>query len=52
MKRYEIEHIGIIVTEPVEMANWYQDTLGFNIKLSGQDKEKAVAFLTDSCVCC
>lgn len=48
MKKYEIEHIGIIVTEPVKMANWYRDVLGFNIKFSAQDHEKAVAFLTDS----
>jgi catechol 2,3-dioxygenase-like lactoylglutathione lyase family enzyme len=48
MKKYEIEHIGITVTEPVEMANWYQDVLGFKIVFSGQDKEKGVAFLTDS----
>jgi catechol 2,3-dioxygenase-like lactoylglutathione lyase family enzyme len=48
MKKYEIEHVGITVAEPVEMANWYQDVLGFRIKFSGQDKEKGVAFLTDS----
>lgn len=48
MKKYEIEHIGISVTEPVKMANWYRDVLGFNIKFSAQDNEKAVAFLTDS----
>jgi hypothetical protein len=48
MKKFEIEHIGICVEKPIEMANWYQETLGFNIKFSAQDKEKAVAFLTDS----
>ncbi|MBN2012183.1 VOC family protein [candidate division KSB1 bacterium] len=48
MKRFEIEHIGITVTEPVEMAHWYQDIVGFNIKFSGQDEEKGVVFLTDS----
>ncbi len=30
------------------MANWYQETLGFNIKFSAHGEEKAVAFLTDS----
>ncbi len=48
MRKYEIEHIGISVENPIEMANWYQETLGFNIKFSAQDEEKAVAFLTDS----
>lgn len=47
MKKYEIEHIGICVEKPIEMAKWYQETLGFNIKFSAQDEEKGVAFLTD-----
>ena len=46
-KKFEIEHIGIAVKEPVKMANWYQEALGFNIKFSAEDDEKAVAFLTD-----
>lgn len=48
MKKFDIEHIGITVTEPVEMANWYQEVLGFRIVFSGQDEEKGAAFLTDS----
>lgn len=48
MKKNEIEHIGIAVEKPIEMANWYHETLGFNIKFSAQDEEKGVAFLTDS----
>jgi catechol-2,3-dioxygenase len=47
MKKFEIEHIGISVDKPIDMANWYQDTLGFNIKFSAEDEEKGVAFLTD-----
>lgn len=47
MKKFEIEHIGISVEKPMEMADWYQDTLGFNIKFSAEDEEKGVAFLTD-----
>ena len=47
MKKYRIEHIGICVEEPIEMAEWYHETLGFNIKFSAQDEEKGVAFLTD-----
>ena len=47
MTKYEIEHIGIAVEKPIEMANWYHETLGFNIKFSAEDEEKGVAFLTD-----
>ena len=47
MKKYEIEHIGICVEKPLEMAKWYQETLGFNIKFSAQDDENGVAFITD-----
>lgn len=47
MKKYAIEHIGIAVEKPIEMANWYRETLGFNIKFSAEDEEKGVAFLTD-----
>ena len=47
MKNYEIEHIGIAVEKPIEMANWYRETLGFNIKFSAEDEEKGVAFLMD-----
>jgi glyoxylase I family protein len=47
MKKFEIEHIGISVAKPIEMANWYQEVLGFDIKFSAEDDEKAVAFLTD-----
>jgi catechol-2,3-dioxygenase len=47
MKKYEIEHIGISVEKPIEMANWYHEVLGFNIKFSAEDEEKGVAFLTD-----
>lgn len=47
MKKFEIEHIGICVEKPVEMAYWYQEKLGFNIKFFAQDEEKGVAFITD-----
>jgi hypothetical protein len=47
MKKFEIEHIGICVEEPIEMAKWYLETLGFNIKFSAQDDEKGVAFISD-----
>ena len=48
MKNYEIEHIGISVREPIKMANWYKEILGFNIRFSALDEEKGVVFLTDS----
>jgi catechol-2,3-dioxygenase len=44
---YIIEHIGISVSQPIEMASWYQRVLGFEIIFSGQDSEKAVAFICD-----
>jgi len=47
MKKFEIGHIGIAVRNPIEMANWYRETLGFNVKFSAEDEEKGVAFLTD-----
>jgi catechol 2,3-dioxygenase-like lactoylglutathione lyase family enzyme len=48
MKEFDIEHIGVCVSDPLAMAAWYRETLGFKIKLSGGDGEKAVAFVTDS----
>jgi hypothetical protein len=30
------------------MAHWYKEVLGFAIRLSGGDSEKAVAFITDA----
>ena len=47
MKKYDLEHIGIAVEKPIEMAKWYRDTLGFDIKFSAEYEEKGVAFLTD-----
>ena len=47
MKTFEIEHIGFAVTDPVAMANWYQDILGLRILFSGDDGEKAVGFIKD-----
>ena len=46
--KYSIEHIGICVSHPIEMAKWYKEVLGFEIKFSGEDSEKAVAFITDA----
>jgi catechol-2,3-dioxygenase len=46
--RYSIEHIGISVDKPIEMAQWYKDVLGFEIKFAGEDSDKAVAFVSDA----
>jgi catechol 2,3-dioxygenase-like lactoylglutathione lyase family enzyme len=48
MKIYRIEHIGIAVSDPIKMANWYREILGFEIKFAAEDSEKAVAFVTDA----
>ena len=45
---YSIEHIGISVPQPIEMASWYKQALGFEILFSGQNAEKSVAFICDS----
>jgi catechol-2,3-dioxygenase len=49
MKKFNIEHIGLLVKEPVKMAEWYKNVLGFHIKLSSKtdEFEKSVAFITD-----
>jgi hypothetical protein len=48
---FDIEHIGICVEKPIEMANCYRDILGFNIKFCAEDEEKGVAFITDGISC-
>ena len=48
MPVFNIEHIGLTVTDPVAMAEWYRDVLGFTIAFSGADDEKAVAFIIDA----
>jgi catechol 2,3-dioxygenase-like lactoylglutathione lyase family enzyme len=48
MKKFNIEHVGLMVSQPVAMANWYQEVLGFNIQIAGEDGEKGAAFITDA----
>src|SRR5512136_1191805 len=48
MRNYSMEHIGIAVEDPIAMGEWYRDVLGFKIKFSGRDDEKAVSFITDN----
>ena len=49
MKEFNIEHIGLSVKEPVKMAEWYKNVLGFNIKRSSEtdEFEKSVTFIAD-----
>jgi len=48
MRNYSIEHIGITVEDTIAMGEWYRDdVLGFRIKFSGKDDEKAVSFIAD-----
>lgn len=45
---FRIEHIGLSVSDPIAMAEWYARVLGFHIVFSGADQEKAVAFVGDA----
>ena len=45
---YTVEHIGISVSHPIEMAEWYKNILGFNVKFSAGNSQQAVAFLSDA----
>jgi len=44
----KIEHFGLIVPQPLSMARWYEEHLGFQIKRSGGDDTEGVAFVADS----
>ncbi|MFH2138032.1 MAG: VOC family protein [Candidatus Omnitrophota bacterium] len=48
MNQYSIEHIGIAVDDPLAMAQWYEENLGYIIKFSEGNKEKGVAFISDA----
>lgn len=48
MKQFRVEHYGVAVANPIEMAEWYKKVLGFEIALSGGDNEKSVAFIRPS----
>lgn len=45
MKKYKIGHIGIAVSDPIKMANWFRKFLSFKIKFAAEGSEKAVAFV-------
>jgi len=48
MKKFCIEHIGIMVNHPVEMGAWYRDVLGFDIQFSADNGADGVAFVRDN----
>jgi catechol 2,3-dioxygenase-like lactoylglutathione lyase family enzyme len=43
-----IEHIGICVTAPISMGEWYRDNLGFEIIQSTGNDVDGVSFVVDS----
>lgn len=43
----QIEHIGVSVERPREMAEWYARNLGCRVLLTEEDARHEVAFLTD-----
>jgi glyoxylase I family protein len=43
-----IEHIGIVVADALEMAAWYKRVLGFDILTSSQGGGCAGAFISDT----
>jgi glyoxylase I family protein len=43
----KIEHIGLSVSKPITMANWYVEHLGFTIRRKDGDDQKGLAFISD-----
>lgn len=46
--KFSIEHIGISMEDPVRMANWYRDVLGFDIRFAEEKSDSAGAFISDT----
>ena len=44
----KIEHIGICVSNPIQMGNWYRENLGFRILRAEGSDTGGVVFLIDS----
>jgi catechol 2,3-dioxygenase-like lactoylglutathione lyase family enzyme len=47
ISKLNIEHIGICVTAPISMGEWYRDQLGFRIIRSAGNDADGVTFLVD-----
>jgi len=45
---FSVEHVGILVPEPLATAAWYQRVLGFEVLCSAEDAKNAVAFVCDA----
>ena len=43
-----IEHIGLCVENPYDMADWYVKNLGFHILKKGGNNDDGVVFIEDS----
>lgn len=43
----EVEHIGFRVSEPISMAKWYAENLGFQVKRQNGDDSTGGAFILD-----
>src|SRR5512139_2910595 len=46
-KQMKLEHIGLCVDEPLSMAEWWVNNLGFRYKLKLGTDNDGVAFITD-----
>jgi catechol 2,3-dioxygenase-like lactoylglutathione lyase family enzyme len=44
----KIEHIGLIVAQPMAMAAWYVEHLGLRVRLQTGDNSRGAVFLEDS----
>jgi len=44
----EVEHIGFRVSEPISMAKWYAENLGFQVKRQNGDDSSGGAFVLDN----
>lgn len=40
-----LEHVGLCVADPMAMAVWYRDVLGFELRFSAAAADRAVAFV-------
>ncbi len=47
MRNYQLEHVGIAVSDPKAAAQWYQRVLGFEILHLAVENESSNAFLRD-----
>ena len=51
MRRFQLEHLGIAVSDPKAAADWYRRVLGFEILHQSEENGSANAFLRDQRGC-